>query len=222
MTQFIQIRDTVRRRSTFMFFFSFSQLSAEWTKRHQGCNWPLMMNSWPGCGVKPVHQREGSFLQAFRHFTGNCWRPVNLLEKSLNLLPLFSSSSIPWHSGFISEYFVYYLWLESLRRNPSYLYKSEMERAGGKGRLLRRDLCSAGPNDKTLKVKGSTKAWDRVHSRDNKLPSRNLKLSLAFFKKKITWGKTLSCFGSVESEPVEGRKEPDDLLHLVWFGVKCS
>lgn len=42
------------------------------------------------------------------------------------------------------------------------------------------DLCSAGPNDKTLKVKESTMAREREHSKDNQPQSRNVKLSLEF------------------------------------------
>lgn len=56
----------------------------------------------------------------------------------------------------------------------------------GKGHLLQCDLCSARPNDKTLKVKESTKARESVHSKDNKPQNRNLKLSLSF--REITWG----------------------------------
>lgn len=44
---------------------------------------------------------------------------------------------------------------------------------------MQSDLCSAGPNDKTLKVKKSTMGRESVHSKDNKLQNWNVKLSLA-------------------------------------------
>lgn len=51
---------------------------------------------------------------------------------------------------------------------------------------MQSDLCSAGPNDKTLKVKKSRKAPERVHSKSYNR-NRNVKLLLAIReKKKIT------------------------------------
>lgn len=45
---------------------------------------------------------------------------------------------------------------------------------------MQSDLYSAVPNNKTLEVKKRTMDRERVHSKENKLQRRNVKLSLAF------------------------------------------
>ncbi len=52
---------------------------------------------------------------------------------------------------------MYYLQLECLSGERTLVLVQKLDGAGrGKGHLLQSDLCSAGPNDKTLKVKEST------------------------------------------------------------------
>lgn len=65
---------------------------------------------------------------------------------------------------------------------------------------MQSDLCSRRPNDKTLKVKESTMACERVHSKDDKLQSRNVKLSFGFRKSlevNLSRGGFLLSFGKI-------------------------
>lgn len=100
-------------------------------------------------------------------------------------------------------------------------------RAGrGKGHLLQSDLCSARPNDKTFKVKEWTMAWEKVHSKDNKPQSKNLKLSLALKDLEVLQDE-ISFFHLVKKKWVGSRMEGaqpgglEDLKLRVTYCLPC-